>query len=77
MVSGSSLVQIFLRTLVSVVAMGIVLWLFTWQFSTGVLEGAMRSMEEDELKKKQDLADQQQAAFDAQNELNQEMAREA
>ena len=77
MVSGASLVQIFLRTLVTVVVMGVVLWLFTWQFSTGVLEGAMRSMEEDELKKKQDQADKRQAAEDAKNELEQEMVREA
>jgi len=59
--SGASLIQVFVRTLISVVVMGCVLWLFTWQFSTGVLQGAMLSLEEEENQKAQKKADQEAA----------------
>jgi hypothetical protein len=46
-VSGASLLDIFLRTLVSIAGMGGLLFLFNWQFSTGTIQGAMIAYDEE------------------------------
>ena len=80
-VSGASLIEIFLRTMISVVVMGCVLWLFTWQFTTGVLQGAMLSLEEEEKQKAQKVADREateaaRLADADQNSIEPELVRE-
>ncbi len=39
-VGGASLMDIFIRVVVSTFAMGLVLWLLAWQMSNGMLEAA-------------------------------------
>jgi hypothetical protein len=50
-ITGAAPLEIFLRTLVTIMAMGGVLWLFNWQFNTGVMQSAMRALEEEEKEK--------------------------
>ena len=81
LISGASLIEIFLRTLISVVVLGCVLWLFTWQFTTGVLQGAMLSLEEEEKQKAQKAIDHEAAAAAelaeaAQNGMDTDLVRE-
>lgn len=45
--SGAGLVDIFIRSLATTVGLGILLWLFSWQFSTAALQGAMKLQQEE------------------------------
>jgi hypothetical protein len=45
--SGATLLDIFIRVLATTGGMGLILWLFTWQFSTGALQGAMALRQEE------------------------------
>jgi hypothetical protein len=73
-ISGAAALEIFLRTLVSTIVMGGMLWLFNWQFSTGVLQGAMRTLEEEENAKKTEA--QAQEPLPGQDGLQLEGVRE-
>ena len=75
-VTGAGLYEIFLRTLVAILAMGGVLWLFNWQFSGGVLHGAIMTLEEEEKAKQAEEALEAQKASE-QTEDQPDMVREA
>jgi|GEM_PF-5995979 len=63
-VSGAAPLDIFFRTLVATIAMGGILWLFSWQFSTGVLQGALLALQEEDAKKEAEREEQIRAEME-------------